>query len=339
MEIALNIANSWAKRLAPYRVVNNWRGVFEITITATVFITLWVASWWLYHQISVFASLVLAVPTAGFLVRLFMLQHDCGHLTLFTSKSANDWVGRALGFITLTPYDYWRHEHAQHHMGSGNLERRGIGDIDTFTLAEYKALSLWGRFKYRVYRNPFIMFGVGPIYIFLIAQRFPLDTFKNGRAAWLSVFGTNAAILVFASVMMYIFGIPAFLIVHLPVVILGAAIGVWLFYVQHQFDETHWSRPPEWSQEEAALHGSSYYDLPQPLMWLTGNIGIHHLHHLSSRIPFYRLPQVLKDFPDLKDVGRITLWQSFKCVNLSLWDEGARKLISFREAHRLMAAN
>ncbi len=338
MEIALNIANSWAKRLAPYRVVNNWRGVFEITITATVFITLWVASWWLYHQISVFASLALAVPTAGFLVRLFMLQHDCGHLTLFTSKSANDWVGRALGFITLTPYDYWRHEHAQHHMGSGNLERRGIGDIDTFTLAEYKALSLWGRFKYRVYRNPFIMFGVGPIYIFLIAQRFPLDTFKNGRAAWLSVFGTNAAILVFASVMMYMFGIPAFLIVHLPVVILGAAIGVWLFYVQHQFDETHWSRPPEWSQEEAALHGSSYYDLPQPLMWLTGNIGIHHLHHLSSRIPFYRLPQVLKDFPDLKSVGRITLWQSLKCVNLSLWDEGARKLISFREAHRLMAA-
>ena len=132
-------------------------------------------------------------------------------------------------------------------------------------------------------------------------------------------------------------GFPAFLVVHLPIVVLAAAIGVWLFYVQHQFDETHWSHPPEWEQEEAALHGSSYYDLPQPLAWLTGNIGIHHLHHLSSRIPFYRLPQVLKDFPDLRNVGRITLWQSFKCVNLSLWDEGRKKLISFREAHRLMA--
>jgi len=182
------------------------------------------------------------------------------------------------------------------------------------------------------------MFGVGPIYIFLIAQRFPHDTFKNGRAAWLSVFGTNAGILVFVSLMIYVFGIPAFLTVYLPVVVLAAAIGVWLFYVQHQFDETHWWSPTEWSQEEAALHGSSYYDLPQPLMWLTGNIGIHHLHHLSSRIPFYRLPQVLKDYPELRNMGRVTLWQSFKGINLSLWDEGAKKLISFREAHQMMMA-
>ena len=331
----MNIANSWAKRLAPYRVASNRRALFEITVTAAPLLALWLASWWLYH-FSIFASLALAVPAAGFLVRLFMLQHDCGHLTMFTSKQANDWVGRALGFFTLTPYDHWRHAHAQHHMGSGNLSRRGIGDIDTITLAEYKALSLLGRLKYRLYRNPFVLFGVGPMYIFLIAQRFPLDTFKNGHAGWISVFGTNAALLVFAVLMMYVIGIPAFLVVHLPIVILAAAAGVWLFYVQHQFDETHWSRPPEWNQEQAALHGSSYYDLPQPLMWLTGNIGIHHLHHLSSRIPFYRLPQVLNDFPDLKDVGRITLWQSLKSVNLALWDESAKKLISFREAHRLM---
>ena len=333
----MNLANSWAKRLAPYRVASNGRALFEIAVTAAPFLALWAASWWLYH-ISIFASLALAIPTAAFLVRLFLLQHDCGHLTMFTSKQANDWVGRVLGFFTLTPYDYWRHAHAQHHMSSGNLARRGIGDIETYTLAEYKALSFWGRLKYRLYRNPLVLFGVGPAYMFLIAQRLPRDTFKNGRAAWISVLGTNAALLVFAVAMMYLIGIPAFLVVHLPIVILAAVSGVWLFYVQHQFDETHWSRPPEWSQEESALHGSSYYDLPQPLMWLTGNIGIHHLHHLSSRIPFYRLPQVLKDFPDLKDVGRITLWQSFKCVNLALWDEGARKLISFREAHRLIAA-
>ena len=334
-ETDLNLPNSWAKRLAPYRVASNGRAVFEISVTAVSFLALWLASWWLYH-FSIFASLALAVPAAAFLVRLFTLQHDCGHLSMFTSKQANDWVGRTLGLLTLTPYDYWRHAHAQHHMSSGNLERRGIGDIETYTLAEYKALSLRGRFKYRLYRNPFVLFGLGPVYLFLIAQRFPLDTFKNGRAAWVSVFGTNAAILIFALVMMYAMGIGAFLVVHLPVVILAAAVGMWLFYVQHQFDETHWSRPPHWSQEESALHGSSYYDLPQPLMWLTGNIGIHHLHHLSSRIPFYRLPQVLKDFPDLKNVGRITLWQSFKCVNLSLWDEGSKRLISFREAHQMM---
>jgi len=336
-EFELNAPKNWAKRLAPYRTASNTRALFEILFTAAPFVVLWALSWWLYH-ISAFASLALAVPTAAFLVRLFILQHDCGHLALFTSRHANDWVGRGLGFLTFTPYDYWRHAHAHHHLSSGNLERRGIGDIDTLTLSEYKALSLGGRFKYRLYRNPLVLFGLGPIYIFLIAQRFPLDTFKNGRAAWLSVLGTNAAILAIVVLMISVMGLGAFLTVHLAAVIFASAAGMWLFYVQHQFDETHWSKPPEWTHEDSALHGSSFYDLPKPLMWLTGNIGIHHLHHLSSRIPFYRLPQVLKDFPELNNVGRITLWQSFKSVNLALWDEGAQKLISFREAHRLMLA-
>ena len=334
---ALNAPKNWAKRLAPYRLADDRRAIFEVIVTCAAFLGLWVLSWWLYH-ISVWASLAVSVPAAAFMLRLFTLQHDCGHLSMFSSKLANDWVGRALGVLTLTPYDYWRHAHAIHHLGSGNLERRGIGDIETLTLEEYKALSFLGRFKYRLYRNPLVLFGVGPIYVFLIAQRFPLDTFKNGRASWISVFGTNAGILAMALVLMYFIGIPAFLVVHLPVVIFAAAAGVWLFYVQHQFDDTHWSKPPDWTHEEAALHGSSFYDLPKPLMWLTCNIGIHHLHHLSSRIPFYRLPQVLKDFPELKVVGRITLWQSFKCVNLSLWDEASAKLISFREAHRIMQA-
>ena len=333
----MNSTKIWTKRLAPYRVASNKRAILEIAATAAPLIALWVASWILYHY-SIWLSLALSIPTAGFMVRLFTLQHDCGHLALFSNKHANDWVGRVLGAFTLTPYDYWRHAHAQHHLSSGNLERRGIGDITTLTLAEYKALSLWGRFRYRLYRSPIVLFAIGPVYVFLIAQRFPLDTFKGGRASWLSVFGTNAGILVMSVVLMYFIGIPAFLVVHLPVVCLAAAIGVWLFYVQHQFDETHWSKEPEWSHEKAALHGSSFYDLPKPLMWLTCNIGIHHLHHLSSRIPFYRLPQVLKDYPELRNMGRITLWQSFKCVNLSLWDEGAKKLISFREAHLLMMA-
>ncbi len=326
---------NWTKRLAPYRLANDKRAVWEIGVTALAFLGLWLLSWRLY-QVSVLASLLVSLPTAGFLLRLFTLQHDCGHLALFRSKSANDWVGRVLGFLTLTPYDYWRHAHALHHLTSGNLEKRGIGDIDTLTLAEYQALSAWGRIRYRIYRNPFVLFGVGPVYIFLFAHRLPLDTFKNGPASWISVLGTNAAIFILAAVLIYLIGFWAFVVVHLPAVMLAAAAGVWLFYVQHQFDETHWSKPPDWTHEEAALHGSSFYDLPKPLMWLTGNIGIHHLHHLCSRIPFYRLPQVLRDYPELKSVGRVTLWQSFRAANLSLWDEGGRKLISFREAHRIM---
>ena len=282
-------------------------------------------------------ALVLAVPSGGFLVRLFMLQHDCGHLAMFASKRANDWVGRALGVLTLTPYDYWRHAHAIHHAGSGNLDRRGVGDIKTLTFSEYQTLGFWGRFGYRLYRNPIVMFVIGPIYLFLLQQRLPPEAFKMGRAAWLSVLLTNLSLVAATAVIVHFVGWQAFLLVHLPIVTIAASIGVWLFYVQHQFDPTHWEHTPDWNAQEAALEGSSYYDLPKPLMWLTGNIGIHHLHHLSSRIPFYRLPQVLKDFPELDEIAtRLTFWESLRCIPLAIWDERAKALISFRRAHRAM---
>ncbi len=271
---------------------------------------------------------------AGFMVRMFMLQHDCGHNSLFQSRQLNDWVGRAIGILTFTPYDYWRHAHAIHHAGSGNLDRRGSGDINTLTVAEYRALPFWGRVAYWFYRNPFVLFVIGPIYIFMIQQRLPFASFKQGRASWLSVLGTNFGLLVLALVVGYFLGFAPFFIVHLPIVFFGAAAGVWLFYVQHQFDETHWKRNEDWNRDTAALHGSSYYDLPQPFRWFSGNIGIHHLHHLSARIPFYRLPEVLKDFPELADVGRLTFWQSLRCINLVLWDEASEKLVSFREARQ-----
>jgi acyl-lipid omega-6 desaturase (Delta-12 desaturase) len=211
-----------------------------------------------------------------------------------------------------------------------------MGDIETLTVAEYAALDARGKLRYRLYRNPFVLFLVGPIYLFVLRHRLPTGAFRQGRASWLSVMGTNLALLAGSGLLVYWLGLVPFLAVHLPIVCLGAAFGVWLFYVQHQFDETHWSRPPEWTLEEAALNGSSFYDLPQPLRWFTGNIGIHHLHHLSSRIPFYRLPKVLKDFPEFRDKGRLTLWQSLCCVNLVLWDEGARKLVSFRQARAML---
>jgi acyl-lipid omega-6 desaturase (Delta-12 desaturase) len=326
---------SWAQRLIAYRQANTVRSVFELVITLLAFLLCWLAVYALSF-VSPWLSIAAAIPTSGFMVRLFMLQHDCGHLSLFSSKLVNDWVGRALGVITLTPYDYWRHSHAMHHASSGNLDKRGMGDINTLTVAEYSALGFWGRLAYRLYRNPVVMFGIGPIYLFILQQRLPLDAFKQGTASWLSVLITNLGIAGLVAGLIYLVGWPSFLLVHFPIVFFGAAFGVWLFYVQHQFDETHWERSPNWTHEQAALHGSSYYDLPQPLMWFTGNIGIHHLHHLSARIPFYRLPQVLRDFPELRNVGRLTIWESIKCVRLVLWDEATKKLISFREARALV---
>ncbi len=275
-------------------------------------------------------TLPLAILAAGLMVRLFMIQHDCGHDAMFTSRRANAWVGRVLGVVTLTPYDFWRHSHALHHAGSGNLDRRGIGDIDTLTVREYSERSTFGRFCYRAYRHPLVMFGIGPAYLFIFRQRLPFGAMTSGTMPWASTMLTNLGIVSLSALLIYALGFGGFLAIHLPVVLMGASIGVWLFYVQHQFERTSWEHGHQWTHQEAALHGSSFYDLPRPLMWLTGNIGIHHLHHLSSRIPFYRLPEVLIDHPELKDIGRITLWQSLKCVRLTLWDEERKCLVPFR---------
>ena len=329
-------AKSWAAKLGPYRQGNDKRSWFELALTSFAFVGMWALVYNLYF-INLWLMLLAMLPAAGFLVRMFMLQHDCGHNSLFQSRQLNDWVGRAIGLLTLTPYDYWRHAHALHHASSGNLDRRGSGDITTLTVEEYNVMGFWGRLKYRLYRNPVVLFVVGPIYIFMFQQRLPFESFRQGRASWLSVLGTNFGLLVIAVLAAYFLGAMPFFMVHLPIVFLGAAAGVWLFYVQHQFDETHWKRNDDWSHEASALNGSSFYDLPKPLMWFTGNIGIHHLHHLSSRIPFYRLPEVLRDFPELATVGRLGFWQSLTCIKLALWDEAAQKLVSFREARQARA--
>lgn len=327
------VSQAWNARLAPYRQPDNWRATVEILVTAIPFAALWFAMWAL-SQVSFVLMLLLAIPTAGLMVRLFMIQHDCGHSAFFTSRKANDWVGRIFGVLTLTPYDYWRQSHALHHAGSGNLDRRGIGDINTLTVGEYLALGRLGRLKYRLYRHPLVMFGLGPSYLFILRHRLPLGAMAQGRMPWLSTIATDLAIAAVCGLLIYLVGLAAFLLIQLPIVMIGASVGVWLFYVQHQFERTHWERNTDWSHESAALHGSSYYDLPRPLMWITGNIGIHHLHHLSSRIPFHRLPQVLEDHPELKEVGRLTLWQSLRCVRLTLWDEDAKRLVSFRDVRR-----
>jgi omega-6 fatty acid desaturase (delta-12 desaturase) len=266
-----------------------------------------------------------------------MIQHDCGHGSFFRQRLANDWVGRVLGVVTLTPYDFWRQSHAAHHATSGNLDRRGVGDVDTLTVEEYRALPFWRRLGYRLYRHPVVMFGIGPTYLFVLRHRLPIGQMRAGWRPWISVMATNLGIAAIAFVLIWLIGLGAFLLVHLPIMLLAASIGVWLFYVQHQFEGTSWDNDDEWSIQNAALHGSSFYDLPAVLRWFTANIGMHHVHHLSSRIPYYRLPRALRDHPELGNMSKLTLLESFRCVRLALWDENRRRLVSFREARAAVA--
>ena len=324
-------AQAWPSRLAAYRQPDNLRAFWEIAITILPFAGLW-AGMWLVSQISIGLALIMVVPAAGLMVRLFMIQHDCGHGALFSTRAANDWVGRVIGVLTLTPYDFWRQSHASHHAGSGNLDRRGIGDIDTLTVREYLALGGVQQLRYRLLRHPLVMFGLGPAYLFILRHRLPFGAMTSGPMPWWSTQLTNLGFLAISAILIYMVGFAAFFLIQFSIVALGASIGVWLFYVQHQFEHTYWEHQPDWSHPAASLHGSSFYDLPKPLMWLTGNIGVHHLHHLSSRIPFHRLPQILKDYPELGEIGKLTLWQSLKCVKLTLWDEDRKRLVSFASA-------
>ena len=320
-----------AQLLARYREPSSARGAFELAITAAPLLALW-ALIWVAVAHGYWIGLLLAVPAAGLLVRLFMIQHDCGHGSFFQGRLANDWVGRAIGVLTLTPYDYWQRTHALHHASSGNLDHRGFGDIDTLTVREFHGRSRRQQLLYRLYRHPIVMFGIGPTYLFILRHRLPIGLMRGGWKPWLSTMGTNAVVAILAATMSWLVGVGPFLLVHLPIMVLAASIGVWLFYVQHQFEDTSWSHDEAWSFHEAALHGSSHYHLPAVLRWFTANIGVHHVHHLSSRIPCYRLPDVLRDHPQLAAVGRINLLQSLRCVRLTLWDEKQRRLISFGEA-------
>jgi acyl-lipid omega-6 desaturase (Delta-12 desaturase) len=324
-------AVSWSKTLAAYRRPSTGRSVFELLVTILPFIGFWAAA-----NVSLshgfWFGLIAIVPAGALLLRVFMIQHDCGHGAFFGRRRLDDWTGRLLGILTLTPYDYWRKAHAMHHATAGNLDDRGVGDITTLTVAEYHALSPARRLSYRLYRHPLVMFGLGPAWLFLLKQRLPFGMMNAGSLPWLSTMFTNLAIAVSAGLTMWAVGVAPFLLIHMPIVLIAGAAGVWLFYVQHQFEDTHWSAGDDWRFPVAALHGASHYDLPPLLRWLTGNIGVHHVHHMSSRIPYYRLPDVLKDHPELAKLGRITLRESLRCVRLVLWDERSRKLVSFRDA-------
>lgn len=326
-----NTASAWSKKLAPYREPKTGRSILEIVITAAPLLGLWAVAWFLHARGLWWAALLLAVPASLFLVRLFMIQHDCGHQAFFGERKANDWVGRIIGVFTLTPYDYWRQTHAIHHATSGNLDRRGLGAIEMLTVEEYRALSPLRRLGYRLYRHPVVMFGLGPAFVFFLMNRLPIGMMRQGWRPWVSVLGNTLALIVATGALIWVFGAAPVLIVNAMTMLLAATIGVWLFYIQHQFEGASWSRNGVWKRDEAALAGSSHYDLPPLLRWFTANIGIHHVHHLSSRIPYYRLPKVLQDFPELRPMSRVGLVESFRCARLALWDETQGRLVSFRE--------
>src|SRR5579872_3399939 len=286
---------------------------------------------WMSLGVGYWLCLLLAAPAAAFLMRLFMIQHDCGHGALFRRRSTNDWIGRIIGVATLTPYSFWLRTHAAHHANAGNLDHRGMGDVITLTTGEYLALPPLRRIIYRLYRNPIVMFGLIPPYLFLLHYRVPVGLMRAGIQPWLSTMGTNAAIAAAAALMIWLIGLGPFLLVQGPVTLISASIAVWFFFVQHQFENTRWAHDGDWRFHEAALRGSSHYELPPALTWFSGNIGVHHVHHLASRIPFYRLPEVLRDHPQLAGVGRLTFFQSLHCATLALWDEERQRLISFPE--------
>ena len=326
-------ARDWVKILSDYREPDGLRSTFELAVTLGPFIVLWGLAWYAM-SFSLWLTFALSLCNAAFLVRLFAIQHDCGHSAFFKNRTLGDWTGRALGVLTLTPYDVWRRSHSIHHNSSGNLGRRGIGDINTLTVAEYRDRKPWQKLTYRLYRHPIVLFGLGPGYTFLLENRLPLG-YTDKAKFWISAMGTNAAILVALSIILYFGGLMPILLIFLPSTLLAASAGVWLFYVQHQFEETHWDAEPDWDVHEAALHGSSHYVLPPVLQWLSANIGIHHVHHLYSRIPFYRLPEVLRDHQVLAESNKLTIRESIATARLHLWDEGSKRLLSFAQAKKL----
>jgi omega-6 fatty acid desaturase (delta-12 desaturase) len=294
----------------------------------------YLALWFLMYlclDVSYWLTLLLAVPAAGFKMRTFIIQHDCGHGAFFRSQKANNRLGFFLGILTFIPYQYWRHDHAIHHATSGNLDVRDSGgDIWTLTVKEYAESSFRRRFHYRVYRNPLVMFVIAPLVMFAFRYRF--SSGKGGERERNSVYLTNFALLSILVLAFFTIGLKAYLLVQLPISLLSSSAGVWLFYVQHQFEDVYWERAGDWDYVAAAIDGSSYYHLPRVLQFFTGNIGFHHVHHLSPRVPNYNLEKCHLDNELFKEVKSVTLLSSLKSLSFRLWDEEGRRLVGFRAA-------
>jgi omega-6 fatty acid desaturase (delta-12 desaturase) len=323
----------WSNLLEPYMAAIDRKAWFQLVTTAGLL----ALNWFLMLkslQLSYWLTLLLAIPAVGLQIRLFIFLHDCGHSSFFKSRKLNNAVGAVIGVVTLTPFAYWRRTHAIHHGTSGDLDRRGLGDVATITVKEYSARSWWGRLRYRIYRHPFVLLVIGPFYQFVLKQRLPLDIPRTWKREWASVMWTNLAIAAAVVAGWQLFGLQRFLLVQGPIILFSGTLGVWLFYIQHQFEDTYWREHKEWDFYRAGIEGSSLYDLPALLHWFTGNIGFHHVHHLAAAIPNYRLKKCFTEVSELHHVTRLTLWTSFRSARLHLWDEVSGRLVSFRQYRR-----
>jgi acyl-lipid omega-6 desaturase (Delta-12 desaturase) len=326
---------SWQKLVAKYQNPSRGRSIWQLINTLVPYAVLW---YFMYKSLAVsyWLTLALGILAAGFLVRIFVIFHDCGHGSFFKSMKANHFWGFVTGFLSFTPYDYWRHDHAQHHASAGDLDERGFGDIWTMTVKEYLKASPWTRFQYRMVRNPFCLFLIAPAFLFLIVHRFPsMDNKVKGMRA---VHLTNLAIVGMAAVISFFIGIKAYLLIQLPVMAIAASAGVWLFYVQHQFEGVYWERHENWDYVDEALKGSSFYKLPRVLQWFTGSIGFHHIHHLAPKIPNYNLEKCYNEVPLFQEIKPITFLSSLKSITFRLWDEQHQRLVGFGYINELRRA-
>jgi omega-6 fatty acid desaturase (delta-12 desaturase) len=333
-EAEMNIEKvQWRPVVAKYARPDLWHSIWQIVNTLIPYVVLFYLSM-RSLEISIWLTLPLCILTAGFMVRTFIIFHDCGHGAFFKSRQANKWLGRITGFLVFTPYQRWTHSHAIHHATAGNLDRRGNGDVYTMTVQEYLDAPWWKKFGYRVMRQPVFMFFFGSLIVFIVTERIPP---KKGKREILSVWTTNLALALWVILMGFTFGWKAYVLVQLLVVFFGASVGIWLFYVQHNFEGTYWERHDKWDFFKASMQGSSFYKLPAVLNWFTGNIGYHHIHHLSPKIPNYKLPKAFKENP-IFHVKPITLWSSLKSLTLRLYDEKSRKLVGWRVLKRYRAS-
>ncbi|HXF85286.1 MAG TPA: fatty acid desaturase [Anaerolineales bacterium] len=315
----------WQRIVAKYAYPETWRSLWQVCNSLIPFIALW---YLMYRSLEIgyWLTLLLALPTAGFMVRLFIIFHDCGHGSFFKSKQANDRLGLVLGVFVFTPYHQWKHSHAIHHATAGDLDRRGIGDVYTMTVEEYLAAPWWKKLAYRIGRNPLVMFTVGALFVFVIRHRF----FEKsaGKRERSSVIWTNLALVAAIGWLMLEIGWRAFLLVQFPILLFACSTGVWLFYVQHNFDPSYWERHQDWNFFNAGMDGSSYYQLPKLLQWFTGNIGFHHIHHLSPKIPNYKLEHCYRENPELQ-IEPLTIRKSLKSLHFRLWDEKEKRLVGW----------
>jgi len=323
-----NLKSNWRKLVAPYQHSDLNQSIRQLVTTLVPYVACWTLMIYSLH-ISYWLTLALVIPTALFQMRLFIMFHDCGHGSFFNSHKANSVVGFFLGVLVFTPSEDWWRQHALHHATAGNLDKRGLGDIMTLTVAEYQQSSPWKRLTYGFFRHPLIMFTFGPIYIFLISQRLPSK--GAGVKERRSVYLTDLVLLAIIAVFSLTIGLDKYLMIQLPLAWLAGMVGIWMFYIQHQYENVYWERDNNWDYFCAALQGASFYKLPGIMQWFSGNIGFHHIHHLSPRIPNYYLDKCFEENPALQNAETFTFRTGLKSLSLRLYDESARKLVSFKD--------